>query len=197
MRQSELFEGSESLGTLPPGMRYQSEFVSIEEEASLIGLLETLPLTNARFKEYTAKRRVVSFDKSSQTQTHFLGPDPPPALSALASRAADWAGCDAMAFIHILVSEYRPGVQLGWHRDAPDYGLVVGISLGAEALMRLRPFTDLRSQGTRMVRLDLESRSIYQLRGEVRWQWQHSVAAVQARRWSITFRTPRGVPSGS
>ena len=37
--------------------------------------------------------------------------------------------------------------------------------------------------------LDLAPRSAYQLCGDVRWRWQHSVPATKALRYSITFRT--------
>jgi hypothetical protein len=39
------------------------------------------------------------------------------------------------------------------------------------------------------VKLRAAPRSIYALRGPARWGWQHSVAPVEALRWSITWRT--------
>src|SRR6516225_10000547 len=35
----------------------------------------------------------------------------------------------------------------------------------------------------------LAPRSIYHLTGEARHQWEHSIAAMAATRWSITFRS--------
>ena len=49
---------------LPGGMRYQSAFLSSEEERALIALIGTLPLEAAQYKAYTARRRVVSYGGS-------------------------------------------------------------------------------------------------------------------------------------
>jgi len=38
------------------------------------------------------------------------------------------------------VTEYREGTALGWHRDVPDFEVVVGASLAGPARMRLRPY---------------------------------------------------------
>jgi DNA oxidative demethylase len=34
-----------------------------------------------------------------------------------------------------LVNEYPPGAPIGWHRDAPQYGIVIGISLASTCRM--------------------------------------------------------------
>ncbi|HSN19423.1 MAG TPA: alpha-ketoglutarate-dependent dioxygenase AlkB [Usitatibacter sp.] len=93
----------------------------------------------------------------------------------------------AVDFTHALVSEYRPGTQLGWHRDVPQFESIVGVSLAADARMRFRPWPPRK--GDALFALDLPPRSAYLLRGEVRWGWQHSVAPTRALRYSITFRT--------
>ena len=31
--------------------------------------------------------------------------------------------------VEVLVTEYAPGAGIGWHRDAPMFGMVAGISL--------------------------------------------------------------------
>jgi len=91
------------------------------------------------------------------------------------------------------VSEYRPGAPLGWHRDVPAFEIIVGLSLGGECVMRLRPY---RPQGPNrrqdVVSLTLEPRSAYVIRDEARWGWQHSIVATRALRYSITLRTARG-----
>ena len=87
----------------------------------------------------------------------------------------------------MLINEYRIGTPLGWHRDSPEFNLVAGVSLGAACRMRFRPFPPRR--GGPVLSLDLAPRSAYQLCGDVRWRWQHSVPATKALRYSITFRT--------
>ena len=62
----------------------------------------------------------------------------------------------------------------------------VGISLGAPATMRFRQRT---AGGFRRTTVDLEPRSAYLLSGEVRREWEHSIAPGDTLRFSITFRS--------
>jgi alkylated DNA repair dioxygenase AlkB len=89
----------------------------------------------------------------------------------------------------VLVAEYREGTPLGWHRDVPDFEDVVGVSLLNEAVMRLRPYPPREPKKAGVIKLTIEPRSIYLLRGPARWEWQHSVAPTRSLRYSITFRT--------
>ena len=116
-------------------------------------------------------------------QADLFGAAPSPALPT------GWAYREA--FTSALVAEYRPGTGLGWHRDVPDFEDVVGVSLLSEAVMRFRPYPPHSPKRSDILKLTVEPRSIYLLRGPARWDWQHSVAATQALRYSITFRTPR------
>jgi len=111
----------------------------------------------------------------------------PPFLVALQQKVAAWLRIDSSEFIHALVSEYRPGAPIGWHRDKPVYGIVAGLSLAGRARMRFRPL-DARSRDAIVV-LELEPRSLYVMQGPIRWQWQHSMLPNKALRYSITFRT--------
>ena len=102
-------------------------------------------------------------------------------------RIASWLGVSATDLKQVLINEYRVGTPLGWHRDSPEYNLVAGVSLGAPCRMRFRPFPP--RQRAPILSLELAPRSAYQLCGDVRWRWQHSVPATKALRYSITFRT--------
>ncbi|MEO8754753.1 MAG: alpha-ketoglutarate-dependent dioxygenase AlkB [Casimicrobiaceae bacterium] len=104
----------------------------------------------------------------------------------LALRARQ-AGIAPAAFVHALVSEYRPGTPIGWHRDKPDYGIVVGVSLAGWGRMRFRPFAAPDARHT--VALDLAPRSAYVMRDAIRWDWQHSMPPTKELRYSITLRT--------
>jgi alkylated DNA repair dioxygenase AlkB len=119
-------------------------------------------------------------------------PDIPAFLMPLRDRIAAWAGIPAESFVHGLVSEYRPGTPLGWHRDVPDFEAIVGVSLGGSARMKLRPYRPgERNLKQDVIVLDLEPRSAYSIRGVARWAWQHSIAATEELRYSVTFRTSR------
>jgi alkylated DNA repair dioxygenase AlkB len=178
---------------LPEGLEYADGFVSADEEAALLAAITDLPLAEARYRGYTARRRILSFGTRYDFDDDRLQPaDPLPGfLLPLRQRAAAWAGVAPEALAAALVAEYRPGTPLGWHRDVPDYELVVGVSLGAPARMRLRPYPPGQAEHSDVISLDLAPRSAYILRGAARWEWQHSIAPTRALRRSITFRTRR------
>ena len=183
---------------LPDGMRYELDFLTAGEEAGLLRHIETLPLEPMRYKGYTALRRVVSYGGKYDYEANVLNDAAPvpPWLHPLRDKAAAWAGIDAQQFGHALVAEYRPGTPLGWHRDVPDFEDVVGISLAAAAVMKFRPYPPEGSTRAQVIKLDLEPRSIYLLRGPARWAWQHAVAPTKQLRYSITFRSRRARAAG-
>jgi alkylated DNA repair dioxygenase AlkB len=191
--QLALFGGAPapSGSALPPGWDYRTEFIDVDEEAALLAFISTLPLQEARYKGYTARRRVAHFGAAYDYDDNRLLPAPPipAALEALRAKAAAWAGEAPEAFANALVAEYRPGVPLGWHRDVPDYETVVGVSLAGTARMRFRRYPPVAPKKADVVSLELAPRSAYVLRAEARWGWQHSVAPTPALRYSITFRT--------
>jgi alkylated DNA repair dioxygenase AlkB len=193
MTQLGLFSdpGSDRHG--PAGWRYEVDFIDEAEETALLAVIGGLDLHEAIYKGYTAKRRVAHFGTSYDFDGNRLLEAPllPPALEALRARAAEWIGTEPGALSSALVAEYRPGVQLGWHRDVPDFETVVGISLLGTARMRFRPYPPERATRHDTIAVELAPRSAYTLRGEARWGWQHSVAPTPGLRYSITFRTRR------
>ncbi len=178
---------------LPEGLAYEPEFLSRDEEQAIIATIRSLPLEAAKYKEYTARRRVVSFGGSYDFDANKLLPAQPliDALQPLRARVAHWAGVAPEALHHVLVAEYAPGTPLGWHRDVPDHEEVFGVSLGSTAVLRFRPFPPVAPKRADVVKLRAAPRSIYAMRGPARWGWQHSVAPVDELRWSITLRTAR------
>ena len=178
---------------LPDGWSYRPDFIDAHEEAALLAVIEGLPLQEARYKGYTARRRVVGFGLSYDFDDQRLQPAPemPAAFAPLRARAAAWVGVAPEALGGVLVAEYRPGVPLGWHRDAPHFETVVGVSLAGTARMRFRRYPPLQPKKADVLSLELAPRSAYILRAEARWGWQHSVAPTPELRYSITFRTTR------
>jgi alkylated DNA repair dioxygenase AlkB len=188
MTQIDLFGAAPRL---PDGMRYETGFLSPEDEAQLVARIEALPLAPMRYKGYTALRRVVSYGGRYDYEANRLDEAQPVPrwLHGLRDKAALWAGIDPEQFGHALIAEYRPGTPLGWHRDVPDFEDVVGISLHDVAVMKFRPYPPDAPRKADVLKLDLAPRSIYLLRGPARWAWQHSIAPTKALRYSITFRT--------
>lgn len=190
--QPDLFGDHASV--LPEGMAFREDFIDGDEEAALLAAIAGLALHEARYKAYTARRRVRSYGSQFDYDALQLQPAEPiaPFLLPLRERMARWAGVAPDEFTNALVAEYRPGTPLGWHRDVPDYELVAGLSLGGTATMRLRPYRPEGGVDAREVRdLLLPPRSAYVLSGTARWGWQHSIAPTPALRHSITFRTRR------
>ncbi|HYG46336.1 MAG TPA: alpha-ketoglutarate-dependent dioxygenase AlkB [Allosphingosinicella sp.] len=178
----------------PAGLVYVPDFLALEEEAALAGRIAALPFKPFEFHGFTGNRRTVSFglhyafDGSGLREAEPI----PEWLQPLRARAAALAGLAGEAFVHALVIEYAPGAGIGWHRDRPVFGDVVGISLLAPAPLRFR-----RKVGARWDRFTLtaEPRSAYLLRGEVRHQWEHSIPQLETLRYSVTLRTLAASPS--
>jgi alkylated DNA repair dioxygenase AlkB len=178
---------------LPQGMTYRAEFIDRDEERALLEHVHALPLREAQYRQYTARRRTVnygfSYDFTHQQKN--AAPPIPEFLAPLRARAAQWAGVAPEEFVQALIAEYQPGTPLGWHRDVPDFELIVGVSLGGTARIRFRPYPWKPERRKDVFALELEPRSAYILRDEARWGWQHSIPPTKELRCSITFRTAR------
>jgi alkylated DNA repair dioxygenase AlkB len=179
----------------PEGMIYRPDLLSPEEEAAVAARLGDLPFVAFQFHGFEGNRRTVSygfhyaFDGSGLSETE---PIPDWALP-IRERAAAVAGLAPEALVHLLVIEYPPGAGIGWHRDRPVFGDVVGISLLAPARLRFR-----RRKGDAWERktVPVEPRSAYVLRGPARSEWEHSITPMDLLRYSLTFRTLREPPAG-
>jgi DNA oxidative demethylase len=173
---------------MPEGLVYAPDFLSVAEEAALAERMEALPFKPFEFHGFLGRRQTVSFGWSYRFDGSGLGeaaPIPDWLLPARA-RAAAFAGLAPEALDHALLIKYEEKAGLGWHRDRPVFGDVLGISLLSPAPLRFR-----RRIGAKWQRFALpaEPRSIYLLRGPARTEWEHSLTPVEALRYSITFRT--------
>ena len=188
-QQAELFAADQ---VLPNGLVYRAGFLDAGEEAALLAAIAALPLPEAQYTGYRARRRVASYGSSYDFEANELqrGGPLPAAFEALRARLADWIGVAPEAFGNALIAEYRPGTPLGWHRDVPDFERVVGVSLASACRMRFRPYPPRAPRRAEVLTLELAPRSAYLLQGEARWRWQHSIAPTPALRYSITMRTP-------
>jgi alkylated DNA repair dioxygenase AlkB len=177
---------------LPAGLEYQTDFITPGEEAALLAAIAPLPFREATFQQYTARRRVVRYGRMDDADARAwpdLGALPAP-IAHLRRRIAGAYDIAEDAFIHALVTEYRPGTPIGWHRDKPAYGAVFGVSLASGCRMRFRPWDD-RGNRAATFALQIAPRSLYVMRDEIRWAFQHHIPPVRTLRYSITFRTAR------
>lgn len=191
MSQSELFPTAVEL---PDGFVYEREFISRDEERALADAIETLPFAEIKMHGVVAKRRAVHFGRGYEYHTAKLSPAPavPDFLLTWRQRVGALAGRAAEEFAEVLVTDYPPGAGIGWHRDAPAFEIIVGVSLLAECTMQFRrwPVGTGPKRGKPLSQV-LEPRSVYILRGPSRTAWQHHIPATRSRRFSITFRTLR------
>lgn len=194
MKQVEIFPPA-----LPRGLSYREDFITTDEEQQLLSEIQRLALQEARYRQYTARRRTVNYGFSYDF-TH-LQSKPAPAipdfLTPLRTRAAEWVGVQPADFVQALIAEYQPGTPLGWHRDVPDFEVVVGISLAGTARLRFRPYPWTPEKKSQVFALELAPRSAYILRDQARWDWQHHVPPTKELRYSITFRTASDKIQGS
>ena len=173
---------------LLPGLSFTEDLITPAEEEALIDRIGMLDLSPFRFQGWTGKRMTRTFGWRYDFDDRSFAPvDPlPDWLLPMRDRAAAFADIPADDFVHALVTRYDPGAPIGWHRDRPQFGEVVGISLCSHATLRFRR---RMKSGFQRASLELAPRSAYLLSGEVRRDWEHSIAPAQRLRFSTTFRT--------
>src|SRR5215207_7819356 len=173
--------------SLPEGFRYAPELLSVAQAAALLSKMESLPFKDFEFQGFTGKRRVLSFGWRYDFNGGGLQKtdDIPAFLLAARELAAAFAHIPPAELQHVLLTEYPAGAAIGWHKDRSVFGDVIGVSLMAPCIFRLR-----RKAADRWVRtsVELQPRSVYLLRGPSRTEWEHSIPAVSSLRYSITFR---------
>jgi alkylated DNA repair dioxygenase AlkB len=176
---------------LPPGFQYHRDFLSVAEEQALLDGIAGLELRNSQYHEYTARRRTAGFGLRWSYETGTLNESKPAPefLQVLARRVADFCRIPAEAFPHVLVTEYPPGAPMGWHRDAPPFAVIYGVSLASDCTFKLRPHLKHLQSKENTINLTAERRSLYVMAGASRSEWQHGLPPVKQLRYSITLRT--------
>jgi alkylated DNA repair protein (DNA oxidative demethylase) len=175
---------------LPAGFRYIPDFADRAEEAGLLEAVRALPFSEVVMRGQVARRRVAHFGWRYGYESWRIEPGPPipEAFQPLRQRAAALIDVTDDALAEVLVTTYPPGAGIGWHRDAPQFGAVIGVSLRGACRMRFQRGT---GDARRTRAIELAPRSAYVLDGEARWAWQHTIPPTKTERYSITFRTLR------
>ena len=174
----------------PHGLVYVPDLLSEGEEAGLLSRVADESYREVRMRGQVARRTVrhygVSYDFEAATIT--AGDPIPDWLFDLRRRCAVLLGTTDERLAECLLTRYPRGATIGWHRDAPMFGDVVGVSLRSACRLR---FQHRQGAERRVFEQVLEPRSAYALTGRSRTAWQHSIPAVDDERYSITFRTLR------
>jgi alkylated DNA repair dioxygenase AlkB len=168
-------------------LRYAAEFVSPATERELIDRIAGLPLQPFQFGQYEGNRRVAWFGfEYDYALRRLQDADPIPEWLGPIIKQVEAFGGPETWIGQVLCTEYDVGVGIGWHRDKHHFDRVFGLSLGSACKFRFR-----RPAGEKWERftLNAEPRSLYLMSGPSRHVWEHSIPAVAAPRYSITFRT--------
>lgn len=183
-------EQGELFAAPPPvaGFRLVPQAVSEAEEARLAALIDAAPLAPFQFGQWQGKRLTVNYGSAYDYQRArpIEAPPLPDWLTDLRARIAQLLERDPEQFVQGLLIRYDPGAGIGWHRDRPQYGEVLGLSLSAPAVLRLRRRS---GGGFERRKVGLPRRSLYLLSGEARAEWEHSIAPMEVTRRSVTLRT--------
>lgn len=176
---------------LPKGFSYHPGFIDADEERSLIDFIKSLDLRPMMFQGFEAKRKTMSFglDYSFDNRKLSKGKEIPAEFNSLISRVAKEAGIRGERFTEVLVTEYPVAAVINWHRDAPPFELIAGISLLSDCVFKLRPHDKEKQNRKSIISLPVVRRSLYIMKDESRYDWQHSTAPVKNVRYSITLRT--------
>jgi len=179
------------LPVFPSGFSYFPDFLTVEEEDLLIDAISQVELHTLIFQGFEAKRKVESFGYNYHFDTRKVSPGEPipESFRFLLEKVAAFISLPPADLAEMLLTEYPEGSVINWHKDAPPFGIIIGISLLSDCVFRLRPYDkSLRSRGA-LRSIPVARRSIYILRDEARYDWEHSTAPVSGKRYSVTFRT--------
>lgn len=174
----------------PQGLKHQDGVVPTDLARPLVDRFADLPFEAFDFRGFKGLRRVASYGwryDFAAARVERIRPLPA-FLLPLRDLAAHFAELDPKVLEHALVTEYTPGAPIGWHRDRPEFGKVIGLSFVSPGILRFR-----RPKGASWTRfgLSLQPCSAYLLDGEARDVWEHSIAPAPTLRYSVTFRTLR------
>jgi hypothetical protein len=177
----------------PEGFSYFPDFITGEEETELRSQISNIQLHNFNFQGFKANRKVASFgfDYSFDNGALTKGEEIPAAFDFLIDKVNNHLRIKSGQFAELLVTEYPPGSVINWHRDAPPFDIIAGISLMGDCTFRLRPHDKARQGRASVISFPVNRRSLYVIKGVARTDWQHSISPVKQTRFSITLRTLR------
>jgi alkylated DNA repair dioxygenase AlkB len=148
-------------------------------------------LQSFTFQGFEAKRKTASFgyDYSFDKSRLQKGKEIPAAFQPLIQKVAHYLHLPTEDFKELLITEYPVGSIITWHKDAPPFDLIAGVSLNADCNFRLRPYEKEKQNRRSVISVPVKRRSLYIMHNEARTEWQHSITPVKEVRYSITLRT--------
>ena len=176
---------------LPEGFLYYPDFITADEEIQLVNIIQRYDLQAMKFHQYVAKRNVKSFGRgwSFTDQQLVEGVPIPEVFIFLISKIATQLTIPTAEIAQFLITEYPIGAVINWHRDAPPFDIIIGISLLTDCIFKLRPHEKEKQTRAATISLDVQRRSLYSMQGVAKSAWQHCTMPVNQVRYSLTFRT--------
>lgn len=115
---------------LPPGFKYFPDFISLEEEKFLLSYANEIQWEDFTMHGVVARRKMFRYGVSYSTE----GKDAPvrsipKEFDFLIQKGADALKVSSKEIIQVLFNYYPVGAPIGWHRDAPVFEKVFGVSL--------------------------------------------------------------------
>lgn len=147
---------------LPEGFSYTPDFITEDEEIGLIDKISKMELHNFNFQGFKANRKVTSFgyDYSFENGSLTKGKDIPPIFDFLIEKVCRDVFVTPREFAELLVTEYPVGSVINWHRDAPPFDLIAGISLRSDCTFRLRPNDKAKQDRSHVISFPVKRRSL-------------------------------------
>jgi alkylated DNA repair dioxygenase AlkB len=174
----------------PPGFIYVPEFLHADQEETLIFEISKVQFHPFIFQGFEAKRKVASFgyDYSFDKRTISRGTDIPNEFRWLIEKVNHYLK-EKHDFAELLITQYPMGSVINWHRDAPPFDIIAGISLLHDCIFRFRPHDTLKQGRKSIISFPVRRRSLYIMKGPSRSAWEHSILPVKSTRYSITLRS--------
>src|SRR5437763_2217783 len=123
----------------PAGLVYAAELLTPDEERAALAAIDAIDFDEIRMHGVVAKRTARHFgiDYDYERRGVIGNAEPiPDWLQPVRAAGAELAGIATAELVEALVQRYPEGAQIAWHRDAPMFGTVVGVSLLSASRMR-------------------------------------------------------------
>ena len=184
----------------PSGIAVVNDFLSAEEQAELLGQINSEPwegrLVAVAPNVSYHKRFVQKYGASTKYDymggtTTFVDSAPLPdwmqALAAKIQASPLWKNSGTI--VEATVQEYLPGQTLQSHIDSTVYGPAIAVV----SLVSQNDFV-LSREGKKAT-IPLPAGSLFVMDGEARYEWNHGIDTITQRRVSVSFRsvTPEAV----
>ncbi|KAE9028350.1 Alkylated DNA repair protein alkB 8 [Phytophthora rubi] len=206
LRVHNVQHNAEAPGLRVPGLRFEAEFITKEQEAACVAFFERE--NGAHWANTIRARQVQHFGYEFNYDTRRCDPDQPmkepipEVLQPIIDKIAQCGIMDGDKPDQITVNEYLPGQGIAFHLDTHSAftTTIASLSICSEVVMDFRSLDGGRNEGVL-----LPARSLAVMSGASRYKWEHAIVprtfdvidgkqVTRQRRVSITFRKIRSGP---